>query len=257
MILRRLSGHVRAQNWVAVGLDFLIVVVGVYLGVALGDWSDARRDRALAADYLARVHADLVAAAAASEAMADDYGRDAALYEEMLVALETCEALPPRPTPACPVSEGRFAMGLYRTGKHDRPPGHGHTLTEMTASGQLRLIADADLRGALTAVMSEAEGTASIYEQIDARVLPYTNTVEQRVRVRAPNDGVAGIDRGAGTFDPALIDFDYEGLRADPLVRGALSGLRHAQGFLEVLARRNAEAFRVAAARIEEETGAR
>ena len=36
-----------------------------------------------------------------------------------------------------------------------------------------------------------------------------------------------------------------------------VSGHVRAQGFLEVLARRNAEAFRTAAARIEEEAGAR
>ena len=29
MILRRITEHVKAQNWFAVGLDFFIVVVGV------------------------------------------------------------------------------------------------------------------------------------------------------------------------------------------------------------------------------------
>ena len=33
MILRRITEHVKAQNWFAVGLDFLIVVVGVFIGV--------------------------------------------------------------------------------------------------------------------------------------------------------------------------------------------------------------------------------
>ncbi len=33
MILRRLAEHVRAQNWFAVALDFLIVVVGVFVGL--------------------------------------------------------------------------------------------------------------------------------------------------------------------------------------------------------------------------------
>lgn len=45
MILRRLNEHVKAQNWVAVGLDFLIVVLGVFLGIQLGNWNEARIER--------------------------------------------------------------------------------------------------------------------------------------------------------------------------------------------------------------------
>jgi hypothetical protein len=37
MILRRVMEHVKAQNWFAVGLDFLIVVFGVYTGVLVND----------------------------------------------------------------------------------------------------------------------------------------------------------------------------------------------------------------------------
>jgi len=33
MILRRLTKHVKDQNWFAVGLDFVIVVIGVFVGM--------------------------------------------------------------------------------------------------------------------------------------------------------------------------------------------------------------------------------
>ena len=39
MILRRLSKHVKDQNWFAVGLDFVIVVAGVFLGIQIGNWN--------------------------------------------------------------------------------------------------------------------------------------------------------------------------------------------------------------------------
>jgi len=32
MLLRRLAVHVKTQNWFAVWLDFVIVVIGVFLG---------------------------------------------------------------------------------------------------------------------------------------------------------------------------------------------------------------------------------
>lgn len=45
MLLRRLSKHVEDQNWLAVGLDFLIVVLGVFIGIQLGNWNDSRADK--------------------------------------------------------------------------------------------------------------------------------------------------------------------------------------------------------------------
>jgi hypothetical protein len=33
MILRRLTDHVKDQNWFAVGVDFVIVVIGVFIGI--------------------------------------------------------------------------------------------------------------------------------------------------------------------------------------------------------------------------------
>ena len=61
MILRSVMKHVRDQNWVAVGLDFLIVVVGVFIGIQVANWNEARREEALGEAYLDRLSDDLVA----------------------------------------------------------------------------------------------------------------------------------------------------------------------------------------------------
>ena len=42
MLLRRVIEHVRTQNWFAVLLDFVIVVVGVFLGIQIGNWNEER-----------------------------------------------------------------------------------------------------------------------------------------------------------------------------------------------------------------------
>jgi hypothetical protein len=39
MLLRRMTHHVKAQNWFAVALDFVIVVAGVFLGIQIGNWN--------------------------------------------------------------------------------------------------------------------------------------------------------------------------------------------------------------------------
>lgn len=42
MRLRRIREHVRDQNWTAIGIDFLIVVVGVFVGLQVNLWNEAR-----------------------------------------------------------------------------------------------------------------------------------------------------------------------------------------------------------------------
>lgn len=39
MLLRHITEHVRAQNWFAVTLDFLIVVVGILIALQFSNWT--------------------------------------------------------------------------------------------------------------------------------------------------------------------------------------------------------------------------
>ena len=51
MILRRVTKHVKDQNWFAVCLDFFIVVVGILLAFQITNWSEARGERHREPDY--------------------------------------------------------------------------------------------------------------------------------------------------------------------------------------------------------------
>jgi hypothetical protein len=59
MILRRITEHVKAQNWTAVALDFVIVVVGVFIGIQVANWNEARAFRAQEDAYLAQLHNEI------------------------------------------------------------------------------------------------------------------------------------------------------------------------------------------------------
>ena len=61
MLLRRVIAHVRNQEWMAIGNDFLIVVVGVFFGIQVSNWNASRQDMQRAHGYLARIHGDLSA----------------------------------------------------------------------------------------------------------------------------------------------------------------------------------------------------
>lgn len=58
MILRSVTKHVRDQNWVAVGIDFLIVVVGVFIGIQVANWNQAKLETDRFNDQLVNLHAE-------------------------------------------------------------------------------------------------------------------------------------------------------------------------------------------------------
>lgn len=45
MILRRLTANLRAQNWTAITIEFLIVVVGVFIGTQVSNWNQDRLEK--------------------------------------------------------------------------------------------------------------------------------------------------------------------------------------------------------------------
>ena len=59
MILRRLSKHVKDQNWFAVVLDFVIVVAGVFVGLQVSNWNDVKKGEMSRDYYLERLASDL------------------------------------------------------------------------------------------------------------------------------------------------------------------------------------------------------
>lgn len=59
MILRRVIEHVRHQEWTAIWIDLVIVVVGVFIGIQVANWNEARADRAAYEAALGRLDAEI------------------------------------------------------------------------------------------------------------------------------------------------------------------------------------------------------
>jgi len=55
MLLRRITQHVRDQNWFAVFIDFLIVVVGVFIGIQVANWNETQTNKAQLSTTLERL----------------------------------------------------------------------------------------------------------------------------------------------------------------------------------------------------------
>jgi hypothetical protein len=59
MVIRRIREHVTTHNWFAVGIDVVIVIVGVFLGTQANNWNEARSHREEGRSYRARLIDDL------------------------------------------------------------------------------------------------------------------------------------------------------------------------------------------------------
>lgn len=59
MLLRRITQNVKDQNWTAIGIDFVIVVTGVFLGIQLGNWNEARVDQSKERAFVERMRVDV------------------------------------------------------------------------------------------------------------------------------------------------------------------------------------------------------
>ena len=74
MLLRRVIAHVRRQEWAAIGIDLVIVVVGVFIGIQVANWNAELADERLGRTYAARLTVDLKQELASRQALVDYYG---------------------------------------------------------------------------------------------------------------------------------------------------------------------------------------
>ena len=92
MILRRLTKHVKDQNWFAVVLDFLIVVAGILIAFQITNWSAARQDNLIYQQARTRVIEEAIANLVMSQDVIQRAGDTQNTAIEIIRNLEACRA---------------------------------------------------------------------------------------------------------------------------------------------------------------------
>ena len=59
MLLRRLSQSLKDQNWTAISIEFVLLVLGVFLGIQVANWNSERENRLRERTYLATLAEDI------------------------------------------------------------------------------------------------------------------------------------------------------------------------------------------------------
>ena len=137
MILRRVIEHMKHQHWTAVFIDFVIVVLGVVIGLQVNNWNEQRRDRARERVYLENIAAELdesIASISRSIALTE---QRIGLDELLIKASSDSEAVRAEP--------GRFIYAITRGGWTFAPTLSGNTFEEIKASGNLAIFRDRTL----------------------------------------------------------------------------------------------------------------
>jgi len=173
MLLRRITQHVKAQNWTAVALDFLIVVVGVFIGIQVSNWNAIRVESALAKTYLARLHEDV-----ANDV--DALKRRMTFWDEVIdygeVAIRYLER-----GDLDDQTEWDVLVAFYQASQIWKYEASDPTYEELKGGGNLALIRDNTLRQALV----------EYYEDLDRRAADlYALNPEYRriIRAKTPYD---------------------------------------------------------------------
>ena len=83
MILCRFTKHITEQNWFAVGLDVIVVVVGIFLGMQVTDWNEQRKEKVFHQLYIERLSRDINYDLSSAKAHANYFKRVKAYGEKV------------------------------------------------------------------------------------------------------------------------------------------------------------------------------
>ncbi len=82
MLLRRIVEHLKTQSWNALFLEFVIVVIGVFVGLQAQEWSAEREDRQRLERIITAFKADMADARRVESGFREDIQRGLAAFED-------------------------------------------------------------------------------------------------------------------------------------------------------------------------------
>ena len=156
MILRRLTQSLKEQNWTAIVIEFVLLVLGVFLGIQVANWNEQRAEDAKARAYLARIHVNLEADLQSIQRrevlwrQVIAYGKGAIRYAETGELVEG--------------SAWKTVLAFYQASQLWQWVTSDSTYQEMRSGGELGLIRDQGLRDRLSQYYLEnGSGTAYLF----------------------------------------------------------------------------------------------
>ena len=222
MLLRRITTHVKDQNWTAIAIDFVIVVAGILIAFQVTEWNDERetaeRERAATAALLEESRAALTYL----HDMVADHDRYMARQEASIQAL-IAGVMPPDMT------HEDFLDGITVTRRFVAPTPPRAVYDSLMATGDMRLIRDTEVIRRLAqyfATLDAAqEYSRRINDAIYATVGGYHPAIISIYDPDTPGRRRQDADFATLAADPQFLEDSVDVLRAMWAVQGARRNL--------------------------------
>lgn len=182
MLLRRLVEQLKQQHWFGVGIELMIVVLGVFIGMQVSNWNAERETSRRAAVFSARLTEDL---------REEDWGYQLLISysrQVLVYANRTGNAL----DGTAPLDDEVLLISAYRATQYKQKLRRRGTYEELVSTGTIGLIRDTRLRETAVRLYNSPtidnlvrEGLQSRYREAFRMTLP--NTV-QRALAKACGD---------------------------------------------------------------------
>ena len=213
MLLRRVIQHVTEQNWTAVVIDFLIVVLGVFMGIQVQGWYENQRDKRLITDYLHRLNDDFSLSITGTQRTRDFVSSNLHNLTVVVDSLRNC-SLPED-------QRDDFANGFFHIAKLIPAQFVDGTLEELRSSGRLLLLKNNELRDAVNETVRENEYQARVWPALQGRGANNRNYITSKVIfwLEGPINGFSNISWHQ-------LEFDFEAACNDKVLQARLSDLQ-------------------------------
>ena len=136
MIMRRLVSSLKEQNWTAITVEFVLLVLGVFLGIQASNWNAERETKQKSALFTERLKADLRGEDWTYQFLIA-YNREVLANANRAVdALEGKAALP----------DEALLVSAYRATQYRNRNQRGTSYDELVSTGNIDLVRDRTLR---------------------------------------------------------------------------------------------------------------
>lgn len=184
MILRRIAEHLRTQNWTAVFLEFLIVATGVFLGIQLGNWNEARIEARQERALVMRLIEDARQSRRIIDGAIEETAAQANAARRVHGHLLDGAVSPPQ--------EEAFRTGLLNLGPWESDGFVRATIEQAIADGSIGLIDSARLRNVIAAHLENIEDRNLAIQNVGSLNLTNISKMRDLVDIRMAPDGPEG-----------------------------------------------------------------
>lgn len=174
MILRRLTENLRAQNWTAITIEFLIVVIGVFIGTQVSNWNQERLEKRETEQMLVNLMPELQSQLEFFDSVRTYYGTTRQYADQALAAWND----DPK------VTDEQFVIAAYQASQISGIGTNAENWALTFGGEQLRHISDPKIRRGIELVLT------SDYEPVGVNAVasPYREQVRRVIPIHVQDD---------------------------------------------------------------------